>query len=351
MSLEGWFENPGQKGKKRRLLVTIFFVVVGLHLLGGVGAGLFVVARYFLREPVQFEVKKDIRLPAKKREHKMNMAAFDGMVAKPSFTDRMASVRPAEIALPDLPKVTMDQVLAVEPSQMVADAIESFSGESGSGAGGSGGAGLGGLGEGVSFLGIQASGKRVALLFDVSKSVVNKAEKSGVPMRKIREEAIRCIEEMGVNSRFAIYQFVRNYKAFRPEFLPATRANKDAARGWIEREWSEGGQMPASGKGVVSRLPNGIEMVLEDVFQKEPDLVIIVSDGSFQRSVGKGEKAGGQEEVTGADLRGAVGRLQKRLPEAAQIYFVGFEMEEEDRRDLQALARAYRGNLREIGKE
>lgn len=349
MSLEGWFEKPAQKGQRKKLLLLIFTVVVAVHFLAGAGAGLFVVARYFFAEPVQFEVKKDIRLPAKKREHKMNMAAFDGMAAKPSFTDRMASARATDFSLPDLPKLPVDQMVAADPSQFMSELFEGLVGDSGAGAGGAGVSGLGGIGDGVSFMGIQAKGKRVALLFDVSKSVANKAEKSGVPMKKIREETVRCIEEMGVNSRFAIYQFVRNYKAFRGEFLPATRANKEAAKGWVEKEWVESGQMAARGKGVVSRLPNGVEMVLEDVFSLEPDVVIIVSDGSFQRSVGGAGKR--QEEVKGAELQATISRLQKNLREEAQIHFVGFEMEEEDRRHLQTIARAYGGSLREIGKD
>ncbi len=40
----------------------------------------------------------------------------------------------------------------------------------------------------MSFFGISASGKRIVLLFDVSGSVVGKAERSGVPLEVIKKE-------------------------------------------------------------------------------------------------------------------------------------------------------------------
>ena len=55
---------------------------------------------------------KDIRLAAWERERKMNMAAFDGMAPKPSFTDKLQSLRPAVLALPELPRIRTDRLIS-----------------------------------------------------------------------------------------------------------------------------------------------------------------------------------------------------------------------------------------------
>lgn len=352
MSIDSLLDHTIHNKRRRKLILTIIIAVVVLHLLAGVGAGLFVVAQYFMSTPAQFEMKKDIRLPAKTREHKMNMAEFDGLTPKPSFNDKMKSLRPTDFPLPDLPKIPMDQMLPLDPSEMMADTVSSLVGTAGLGGGGLGAGGLGGTGTGFSFMGIQAKGRRIVLLFDVSSSVVNKAAKSGVPMSKIQEETIKLIEELGINTRFGIYQFVRNYKPFRSELLPASKNNKEAAKSWVQTEWSESGQMSARSKGVVSRMPNGIEMLLEDVFKQDPDVLFIISDGSFQKTLEKGAKASGEKEnIDNAELRRKVEMLQKNLASSAQIHFIGFEMKPEDKKELQMLTRANKGTLREIGKD
>ncbi len=347
MAFEAMMDDGAQKKRRRNLIVTILLAVVAIHALAGLGAGLFVVARYFMSPPAQFEVKKDIRLPAKEREHKMNMAEFDAMTPKPSFNDKMASTRPTDFALPELPKIPMDQMLPLDPGAIVSDAVSSLVGTSGLGGGGQGAGGLGGTGEGFSFMGIQSKGKRIALLFDVSGSVVNKSNNSGVPMSKIREETTKLIESLGINTRFGLVQFVRNYKPFRPELLPATEQNKEAAVQWINQEWSESGQMAASGRGVISRLPNGIEIVLEDIFKQEPDVIFIVSDGSFWKTL----PGTGQEKVDYRELRRMVDKLQRALPAKAQLNMVGFEMRPEEKKELSNLMRANGGRLREIGTD
>ena len=80
---------------RRRIILTVVLVSVGIHVIAGIVAGIVIVARYLADPPAEFKVTKDIRLPAEEREHKMNMAAFDGMAPKPSFTDKLQSLRPA----------------------------------------------------------------------------------------------------------------------------------------------------------------------------------------------------------------------------------------------------------------
>jgi hypothetical protein len=162
----------------KKIILTILLISIGAHLAVGFVAGVVVVARYFFPPPAVFTAAKDIRLPAKKREHKMNMAALDAMAPKPTFSDRMQSTRPTAFALPDLPSLPMDQMMPLDPSQIVSEQISSLSTSEAMGAGsGAAASGSGGFGKGMSFLGVQSDGQRILLMFDISTSVKTKAEK------------------------------------------------------------------------------------------------------------------------------------------------------------------------------
>lgn len=343
---------PSQKKRIRRIIITVILISVGIHIAAGIVAGVVIVARYLTEPPAEFKATRDIRLPAKQREHKMNMASFDGMAPKPSFNDKMQSIRPTAFALPELPKMDMDQMLPLDPGEIVSDQASSLAGTgglgNGIGTGGSGGGGFGG-GTGMSFFGIQSTGKRILLLFDVSTSVVNKASAAGIPLSKIQEETSDLVSKLPISARFGIIQFTRNYKPFTNELVPATDQNRAAALEWIKTEWVETGMMAASGK-VVSN-PRGLVGVLELAAKMQPDVIFLISDASFQWNPPGGEKGkktgsyGGDipwkeiEKVTEGPLQGT---------EGCKIHFIGFEMKPEDKREFSTIIRKSGGKIREI---
>lgn len=333
------FMTEGEKTrrKRRRLIISILLIVVGLHLAGGIVAGVLVVARYIFPPPATFVVKKDIRLPAKEREHKMNMAAFDAMTPKPTFNDKMQSMRPSPFSLPELPKLPMDQMLPLDPSAIVSDQVSSLVGTAGLGGGGDGSGGLGGTGTGFSFMGIQSSGKRILLMFDISGSVVNKAAGSGMPISRIKEEALDLISKLPASSRFGIVIFTQNYKVFQEELVPATDANRAAVKDWIENKWTEAGTLSG---GVTN--PKGFVGVAELAAKMQPDAAFLVSDGSFQ-----GRTTGSISNIPWDDIKEAVtGPLQSAGK--CQLNFIGFQMKPTDKKEMQAIVRRTGGKLREI---
>lgn len=330
-------EDGGSKKRRRKLIISLLLVAVGLHVLFAVGAGVWVIAKYFIPPPAVFEVRRDIRLPAKQREHKMNMAAFDAMTPKPTFNDKMQSLRPAPFALPDLPKMPMDQMMPLDPSEIISDQISSLVGTAGQGGGGDGAGGMGGTGTGFSFMGIQSKGKRILLLFDVSSSVTNKAAKSGVSLTKIREETQKLLSKLPITARFGLIQFTQNFKPFNQELLPASDPNRAAAESWLQDEWVEAGTMSSSSKNVI-RNPRGILGVLELAAKMQPDVVFLISDGSFQA---------GRETIDWKEIKEIVkGPLQG--PEGCQLNFIGFEMKRDDKSEMGSIVRATKGKLREI---
>lgn len=330
-------EGERTRRQRRKLILWIILIVIGVHVLAGIVATLVVVARYFIPPPAEFVVQKDIRLPAKDREHRMNMAAFDALTPKPSFSDKVLSARPADFALPDLPKIPLDQMLPLDPAEIVSDQVNSLVGAAGVGAGGQGGGGgLGGMGTGFSFLGVQSNGRRILLLFDVSTSVTNKAAKSGMPLSKIKEETLALIDKLPASSRFGIIQFSQNYKIFRPELVPANDTNRTEVRDWVEKEWVETGTMPAS--RTVTSNPEGVVGVLKRAATMQPDVIFLISDGSFQRGI---------ETIPWDDVDKAV----KELPvDGAEVpvHFIGFQMKPTDKREMGLISRKSGGKLREI---
>ena len=266
--------------RRKRLIVTVIVASVAVHFIGAIGAGIWIVARYFLPPTATFEVKKEIRIAAEEREHRMNMAEFDAAQPKPTFTDKMSSARPTEFALPDLPLMPVDAATTVDPSDIVSDQLSALAG-AGAGSGtGSGGGGKGG--SAIQFLGLPGTGQRVILIFDVSGTVSNALEKAGTPLSVIKDEISELLGKLSINSTFGIAQFSRQYAFFRPELLPATEPNRLAAREWLEKWFSSGTFLKKNTPNLV-RDKVGFLGVLKEAFKLKPDLIYIVGDGSFQR--------------------------------------------------------------------
>ncbi len=330
--------------QRRRIIFAVVLASVGIHVAAGIIAGIVIIARFFAEPAAEFTVTKDIRVPVQDREHKMNMAAFDGMTPKPSFTDKLQSLRPGPIALPEIPKVPMDQLLPLDPAEILADQVATLTGTAGLGSGvAPGAAGSGGparIQSSFSFMGIESTGRRILLIFDVSASVLNKARKRGVSLSKIKEETIALLHQLPINARFGIIQFTQNFKAFREELIPATDLNRSKAKSWIEDEWVETGTMPAS--GTVSKNPRGVVGVFELAVGMSPDVVFLISDASFQW-----KQEGTLSDVPWKEFQRVVkGPLQGKT--GCVLNFVGFEMKPDDKREISSIVRASGGKMREI---
>ncbi|TLD72189.1 hypothetical protein FEM03_02195 [Phragmitibacter flavus] len=339
-------ESAREKKRRRGIIGSVIVGAIVVHLAGLFVAGVVIVAKFFAEPKATFEIPREIRVPVQTRDHKMTMAKNEAIAPKPSFNDRLVSTRPTNFALPEMPKIDMDQLLPLDPSEIVSDQISSLVGSAGLGSGaGSGALGSGGIGgTGLSFFGLKTEGSRILLIFDVSTSVVNKATKAGIPLARIKEETINLIDKLPINARFSIVQFVRNYKPFTEELLVASPPNKDLARQWIETEWSDTGMMAASGKGVKTAPVNGLPLVLDFAFTLKPDTIFIISDGSFQQTT----PASRNHTVTADEFEDQLKRLQDTVEKPVLIHFIGFEMKPEDQSTWRRLSQRSGGKLREI---
>lgn len=341
MAVEHLLEDAGRKRRVRRLVVTILLGVLALHVAAGLVAGAFVVARYLQPPPATFEVKRDLRIEDQQRQHAMNMAALDSLAPKPSFSDKLQSLRPGPIALPELPKVPMDQMLPLDPAEIVSDQVSSIVGAAGLGAGArSGATGDGGTGDAISFLGIETHARRVLILYDVASSVMTAAARAGFPLERVRDETKTLLAGVGVNTRFGLGQFARNYAFFAPELLPASAPNRARAEEWLDRWFATDGTMPRGTPGLVSGSPGFLEL-LRAAFQLEPDVIFILSDGSFERGSGSANA-----RIPWPEVHDTLRELQKSRPNPVQIHFIGVGMKPENQREIRRAIATHGGGGR-----
>lgn len=330
------------KASVKKIVVTVLLASIGLHIAVGIIAGIIVVARYLTAPPAEFQAVRDVRLPAKKREHRMNMAAMDALAPKPTFSDKMQSSRPAAFSLPELPSLPLDQMLPLDPAQIVSDQASSLGSAdamgAGSGSGGTAGGGAG-FGKGLSFLGVQSEGQRILLLFDVSSSVTRKAAAAGIPLEKIQEETLALIDKLPPTSRFGIVQFTQNYKPFLRELVPASDSQREAARQWVRNEWVTVGTMGSSSK--VTSNPRGLVGVLDLAAQMKPDVLFIISDGSFQW-----KPDGSLTDIPWPEIEKiCLGPLRDS---GCKVHFIAFQAEDEDFKKLRSLSSRTGGKAVEL---
>jgi hypothetical protein len=259
-------------------------------------------------------------------------AAVENLVMERIQMDMLATMNLP--TLPTLPNATED------PSELLQDrTLEGLSKEMQSllSAGASSGV--------ASFFGVEESGKRILILFDISQTVVNKSRAVGVPMSRIRDETIRLIEGLDIHTQFGLIQFSRVYETFQDVLIPATRGNKEVAIRWMQESFAEdAGVIP--GKRGVRDYPRGIETVLRVAFQMHPDAIFLLSDGAFWRSL----DARRQEVVPYSDIERMVAAWKSQASKPVRLHFIGFQMHEKNRSSMRRIVDLTGGTLREMGK-
>jgi hypothetical protein len=330
--------------RRKRLIITVILVSVGVHLAAGLVAGAVIVARYLNPPPAVFKATRDIRVAAQEREHKMNMASFDGAAPKPVFNDKLQSTRPSKFSLPALPKIPLDQMVPLDPSALITDMVPTSFGTGGLGSGsgtgsGSGSGGNGGMGVGLKFLGIQTNAKRIVMMYDISSTVASAAAQAGMPMTRIRDETMNFINKLGINARFGLVEYARNFAHFQLELVPANDQYRAAAQEWLTTFFATDGKFPYGVPNTVTGSP-GFLVALETVFKQQPEQIFIISDGSMQVGQDRGTT------ITADEIAAALERLQATLPQPARINFIGVGVRPETEKELRRVIQRHGGGGR-----
>jgi len=333
--LQEWAKS--RKFNKAGALFWALFVQVSLLVLT-----IFVVV--FIPKPKEepeFISHKTIYLPQKELDHRIAQSAFEQVATPPMMMDRIQSKSMAVHALPDLPPLPDTTFNPMVTPDMLAPSASLFGASGMAGLAGS----LGGDVSSVSFFGIKDSGRRVVIAFDVSKSVLNKAEKSGVSIGKIKEETKRLIDGLSSNTTFGVIQFIRRYELFEPRLIAGTTANKQKALDWVEKEFHTSGYSPSNWLRLEDRdgqpVLDGVQAVMKTVFAWEPDIIFIISDGGFGRNF-----PSKLPRIELDELDRDISKLQRELPDPVHIHFVGFEMSPDREDGVKKIVRKWKGQFR-----
>ena len=145
-------ENPVETKKSRcKILVSVLILSILIHIIAGIGAAFWIIAKYFEKPPTTFTVQKVTTIPPEERQHKMSLAQLESLRPKPVINNRIQSLRPTPFALPELPKLPSLETVPLDPNALITDNLDSLalsrSGQGlGSGGGFFGGAGKAGSG-------------------------------------------------------------------------------------------------------------------------------------------------------------------------------------------------------------
>jgi len=321
-----------RRGGKLGPLFWAIVIQVGIVF----AAGFIVVFIPSKKEEPVFVAKKTIYLPQRQLDHRMAVAEFQQAARSPMVMEKVAVDAMLPDSLPDLPEMPTMEFNPI-PTNAVGNAHAMF-----------GTSGIEGMLEGfsseassVSFLGIEDAATRILLVIDISQSVKTKVERAGLSMEAIREESIRLIEQLNANTLFGIIQHARNYDVFSPYLIPATVENKESAFEYLRDRFVT----PGVSRGwdrYEGR--NGIDAVLEVAFDFEPDVILLLSDGDYQRT----PTPGGHQNIPWKDVESVIERRQAQLAEPARIHVVGFEVPSEHVRSFRAIARRNGGKFREF---
>ncbi|MGC1481560.1 MAG: hypothetical protein WA771_13755, partial [Chthoniobacterales bacterium] len=154
------------------------------------------------------------------------------------------------------------------------------------------------------------------------------------------------LDGLGISTRFGLGQFARNYAFFQPELLPATDANRDAAREWLDRWFVTEGSMPSGTPNTRTGSPGFIEL-MKEAFAMKPDVIFVISDGGFYAGSDGGSGYGGGK-IPYDDIEDAFKEYQETVSEPVQINFIGVGMDGRDRSDMRRIISRNGGKFREM---
>ncbi|NOT29307.1 MAG: VWA domain-containing protein, partial [Planctomycetes bacterium] len=181
----------------------------------------------------------------------------------------------------------------------------------------------------AAFFGLHAVTDRVLFVVDGSGSMRTAFDTSG---RSRHDEAIeqltRFLRQAGPDTRFGVALFSRSGEVWRNHLVPASEANLELARSWLEKNEPDGETRLFEGLRAGLGLDERGRLELE---RSEADTVIVLCDGATSEGPGW------------------VARWLERENERAQLVFHCVQIGNQGNGTLEALAEGTGGELVRVG--
>lgn len=283
--LSQWFQKAGKRVSQSAVIRRSFYASLVFHGTLLIVAGVFVISHVFYNRQSTFTGQPPPMktYEPKKLEFKVKVSKQQRSSSRPSMAPRMVSTRVnANVALPEIKMDAKAVKTSFQPK------FKAFGG-SGLGNGLGGGYGLGGFGAGVSafdFFGIRGRGDKIAILVDVSVSMVEDENGGPKGYARVRDRINKVIDALNEGALFNVIVFADAASAFEKQMLVATDDNKTKAKQFLRPYNTEGNYGLTSGNlspasiglpavGGTTRL----DLALTAAFEQGADTILIISDG------------------------------------------------------------------------
>ncbi|MBN1556577.1 MAG: hypothetical protein JW951_00360, partial [Lentisphaerae bacterium] len=270
--------------RRRRILAWVFFGSLAVHVVGLLVFGGVVIMRDIRENATMFETPPPVRTyEPRKLEHRVKVREAQRSSSRPAMLPRVVSLKVSELALPEI---------KVDPKLIHTTFQPKFKPVSGRGlgAGLGDGYGSGGFGLGLStvnFFGLEARGERIAILVDVSVSMVE-AERGGpAGYLRVKQRVEEVIDALADGSLFNMIVFADAARSMTPAMVNVTDETRGQAKQFLRPFNTEGnwglsqGNIRAGGIGL--RAYGGttrLDLALTGAFEQGADTILIISDGA-----------------------------------------------------------------------
>jgi hypothetical protein len=270
--------------QRRKVLRIVLAATLGVHVLAMLVFGGVVLARYLRQEETVFVAPPPARTyEPRKVELKVKVQRRQRSSSRPAIVPRLVSARPSAIVLP---AIKLDPKLVTTTFQPKFKAV----GGRGLGAGLGTGYGTSGFGEGVStidFFGIRAQGERIAVLVDVSVSMVEEERGGPAGFVRVRERVGQVVDALKDGTLFTVVAFADACSVMSSEMVYAGSDTRQRAKAFLNAFNTEGNYgldhgnfTPPAGVGLpAAGGTTRLDLALTAAMMQGADTIMIISDG------------------------------------------------------------------------
>jgi hypothetical protein len=269
--------------RRRKQLRLVFVISLGLHFGIMLIFGSYVLARALLPEEAKFVTPPAMKTyEPRKLEFKVKVQKQQRSSSRPAVVPRMVTSHVSDIALPE---IKMDPKIVKTSFQPKFKAVTGV----GLGAGLGSGYGIGGFGGGVSafdFFGIKGRGDKIAILVDVSVSMVEDDKGGPRGYERVRNRLGKVVDALSEGALFNIIVFADAASAYQTNMVVANDDNKTKSKLFLREFNTEGNYgltsgnlSPSSGGVLAVGGTTRLDLALTASFEQGADTILIISDG------------------------------------------------------------------------
>jgi len=269
--------------RRRKVLTYVFAGSLAAHIVALAIFGGWIVMRSKPEEVAIFKTPPPARkYEPRKLEHRVKVQKRQRSSSRPSMMPRLVSMKVSDLSLPEI---------KVDPKIIHTTFQPKFKAVSGKGLGAGLGTGYGthGFGAGVSsvnFFGIQARGEKIAILVDVSVSMVEE-ERGGVAgYMSVKQRVEQVVDAISEGGMFNLMVFADAASAMEKQVVMANNDNKKKAKLYLRPFNTEGNWGLTQGNVKASKLglkahggTTRLDLALTAAFEQGADTVLVISDG------------------------------------------------------------------------